>query len=355
MAMRFFSLEIVLSLLPGLLFIASLVEIALLLHNYLPEPHHRLFNPLLVSIILGLTCNNLFKLPLVFIPGIHFALRNMLQLAIIAMGAQVTFSQAMTVGSKAFFMIILLMIVIFIIVHGLARLLKIPTHLATLISVGTAVCGNSAIAAVAPVIKASDEDIAFAIATNTLLGTVATFVFPLIGAYLGLTDGFFGAWAGMAVNDTAQAVAAGFAFSHQSGEIATMIKMTRNTLLIVVVVITGIVYASCAGRTVIGEKLSLAAHCKKAVPSFVILFLLVAYANSLGLFEFLSKELGRDIPADIKMMVNYLVLSSLTAAGLNTNFKKLRSIGFRALCLGIIASLTAGAGGFSLLYWLGAT
>ena len=110
MAMRFFSLEIVLSLLPGLLFIASLVEIALLLHNYLPEPHHRLFNPLLVSIILGLTCNNLFKLPLVFIPGIHFALRNMLQLAIIAMGAQVTFSQAMTVGSKAFFMIILLML-----------------------------------------------------------------------------------------------------------------------------------------------------------------------------------------------------------------------------------------------------
>ncbi len=342
------------SVVPGLLFVASLVCIVSVLHSWLPEPLHQALSPLLVSIALGIACGNIFKLPLSIIPGIQFSLHNLLRLAIIAMGVGVTFNQAMAIGSQSFGMIVLLMLMIFILVHGLAKLLNMPVRLATLISAGTAICGNSAIAAIGPVINAKDEDMAFAIATNTLLGTVAVFVFPLIGTYAGLSDDFFGTWVGMAVNDTAQAVAAGFSFSNHSGEIATVVKMTRNTMIIAVVVLVGLVYSRWVKGVVGGAKIPLAARCKQAVPGFVVCFLLVACANSLGLFDFISQVIGRNLQADIKIMVDFLMLCSLTAVGLNTHFKKLRAIGLRSLCVGIAASLIAAVGAFALIRWLGA-
>ena len=112
--------------------------------------------------------------------------------------------------------------------HLLGKLAGVPGRLATLIGVGTAVCGNSAIVATAPVIRALDEEVSFAVATNTLFGTAAVLLYPIIGRALHFSDHVFGTWAGTAVNDTSQVVAAGFAYSEAAGRLATAVKLNTK-------------------------------------------------------------------------------------------------------------------------------
>ena len=106
-----------------------------------------------------------------------------------------------------------------------------------LIRIGTTICGASAIAALAPVIRAKAEEIAYAISVIFFFNMLAVFAFPAIGHLLSLSDPGFGLWAGTAVNDTSAVVAAGFAYSHDAGTIATIVKLTRTTVLIIPLVI----------------------------------------------------------------------------------------------------------------------
>ena len=115
-------------------------------------------------------------------------------------------------------MVIALMALALFTAHALGRWLGVPDKLSTLIGVGTAVCGNTAISAVSPVIRAKDEETSFAIATNTLFGTLAVFAYPLIGHAVGMSPAAFGTWAGTAVNDTSQVVATGFAYGVDAGK-----------------------------------------------------------------------------------------------------------------------------------------
>ncbi len=341
------------SLIPGLLAVVGVTILAVLLHGMLPTQLQKIVGTVLVAISLGVAVNNVFSVPIMWIPGIQFALHNMLRFAIVMLGSGIAFHQAIAIGSKALIMIIALMIFVMIVVHVLAKVLKVPVRLATLIGVGTAICGNSAIAAVAPVIKAKEEDLTFAIATNTLLGTVAVFAFPVLGTYFGFTDAFFGTWAGVAVNDTAQAVAAGFAFSPQAGEISTVVKLTRNAMIVVVIVAVGAIYARWVGGQIGGKKVSLAKRVKQSIPGFVVGFLVVAYANTLGLFSWLSDISGRDIQEDLRTATGLLILGSLAGVGLGTNFKRMRATGPRPLYIGVAASLATGLGAFVLITLLG--
>src|SRR5262249_52552891 len=104
-------------------------------------------------------------------------------------------------------------------------------RLALVIGVGTAICGNSAIIATAPVVEADERDVGFAVATITLFGTLAVFLYPLIGHAVGLSDVSFGVWSGVAVNDTSQAIASSAAYSVVARDIATVVKLVRNTLM----------------------------------------------------------------------------------------------------------------------------
>ena len=105
-----------------------------------------------------------------------------------------------------------------------------------LIGMGTTICGGSAIAALAPVIRAKAEEIAYAITVIFFFNMVAVFTFPVIGHLLRLSDGGFGLWDGTAVNDTSAVVAAGFAYSQAAGITATIVKLTRTTLIIPLVI-----------------------------------------------------------------------------------------------------------------------
>ena len=128
----------------------------------------------------------------------------------------------------------------------MARLVRVDDRLAVLIAVGSAVCGNTAIVATAPVIGARAREVAYAVATITLFGTLAVFLYPTIGHALGLSQPSFGLWAGVAVHDTSQVIATGAAFGPEALDVATVVKLIRNALMAPLLFLIAAVWASRA-------------------------------------------------------------------------------------------------------------
>jgi uncharacterized integral membrane protein (TIGR00698 family) len=233
--------------------------------------------------------------------------------------------------------------------HALGRLLGVPGKLATLIGVGTSVCGNTAISAVAPVIGSRDEETSFAIATNTLFGTLAVFAYPVLGHALGMGDAAFGTWAGTAVNDTSQVVATGFAFSAGAGQLATVVKLTRNMLMGGVIIAMGLLYAR-GGQGTAG---SLGQRVKMSFPPFLLGFLGMCLLNTLGFFVWSSHVVGRDLTADAQSAAKFLILLALAGVGLGTRLDAMRRIGMRPFWVGLATALVTSGASYALVRFLG--
>jgi len=255
----------------------------------------------------------------------------------------------LAIGGRALVMIVVLMGLALFVAHGLGRLAGIPRRLASLIGVGTAVCGNSAITAVAPVIGARDEDMSYAIATNTIFGTLAVFAYPLLGHALGLGDAFFGTWAGTAVNDTSQVVATGFAYSDAAGEVATTVKLTRNALMGFVIVGMGLAY----GGALATSEVPLRSRLARSIPLFVVGFLAMALLNTVGALAWFSDRIGRDLVADLGLASRFLILVALAGVGLGTRLSELRRAGWRPLLIGLATACVVAVASYGLILWLG--
>ena len=291
------------SILPGLALATLVAVCARLLHGLLPDGAALLVGEVILAVVLGLLVGNVARLSPVLEPGIRFAYQSVLRVAIVLLGARFAFDQVLAIGGKALLMIVVLMGLALFTAHGLGRLAGVPRRLASLIGVGTAVCGNSAITAVAPVIGARDEDMSYAIATNTIFGTLAVFAYPLLGHALGLGDAFFGTWAGTAVNDTSQVVATGFAYSDAAGEVATTVKLTRNALMGFVIVGMGLAY----GGALTTSDAPLRSRLARSLPLFVVGFLVMALLNTVGALDWLSSKIGRDVVADLSIASRFLI------------------------------------------------
>jgi uncharacterized integral membrane protein (TIGR00698 family) len=225
--------------------------------------------------------------------------------------------------------------------------------LATLIGVGTAVCGNSAIVATAPVIGARDEEVSFAIATNTLFGTLAVFLYPFIGHALGMSDAAFGTWAGTAVNDTSQVVAAGFAYSEAAGKVATAVKLTRNALMGGVIVAMGLAYGRAAAAGADAGTGAWMKRLKQSLPLFVVGFLFLALLNTLGAVRALSNATGQDIPKVLQLIVKFLILVALSGVGLSTRFEAMRKTGLRPFYVGLATAAATATASLLIIRWFG--
>jgi uncharacterized integral membrane protein (TIGR00698 family) len=231
--------------------------------------------------------------------------------------------------------------------HLLGRLAGVPGRLATLIGVGTAVCGNSAIVATAPVIGAKDDEVSFAVATNTLFGTAAVLLYPAVGRLLGFSDPAYGTWSGTAVNDTSQVVAAGFAFSDEAGRIATAVKLTRNALMGFVVVGVGLAHSGAPAAHPLGARL------KQSVPLFVAGFLFMALLNSLGAFQWAAAALSLDVGRVLRELARVLILVALAGVGLSTRVEAMRRSGMRPLRVGLATAVVTSGTSLLLIRVLG--
>jgi uncharacterized integral membrane protein (TIGR00698 family) len=342
------------TVLPGLVLATSVGLIARLLHGLLPHRVGTAVGEVIVAVILGLAIGNAIPLPGATAPGIRFSFHTVLRTAIVLLGATFSFAQVVAIGGKALLMIVALMLLALAVAHALGRAAGTPGRLATLIGVGTAVCGNSAIVATAPVIGARDEEVSFAIATNTLFGTMAVFLYPFVGHALGMSDAAFGTWAGTAVNDTSQVVAAGFAYGEEAGKVATAVKLTRNALMGGVIVAMGLAYggaAAAAGPA--GAPSGWAKRLKQSLPLFVVGFLLLALFNTLGGVRALSSATGADVPKALQATVRLLILIALAGVGLSTRFEAMRKTGLRPFYVGLATAAATATASLLIIRWFG--
>ena len=148
------------------------------------------------------------------------------------LGARLTLGQLLETGGASVVAIVVVVAVGLLLGTVLARRLGVRPPLSALITVGMAICGNSAILALAPIVRAPHRETAYAVSTITIFGLVGVLLLPVLGAALGLSDAVFGTWAGLAVNDTAQVVATGYAYSPPAGDVATVVKLTRNLAIL---------------------------------------------------------------------------------------------------------------------------
>jgi uncharacterized integral membrane protein (TIGR00698 family) len=206
------------------------------------------------------------------------------------------------------------------------RTMRVDWRMRCLIGIGTSICGASAIAALAPVIRAKAEEIAYAISVIFFFNMLAVFLFPAIGHLLVLSDPGFGLWAGTAVNDTSAVVAAGFAYSHDAGTIATIVKLTRTTMIVPLVLGFGLLMPWFERQRDSGDG-SLVQRVYQAVPAFIILFVLASLLNTLGLIG----QLG---PA-VQLAGRWVLVIALAAVGLQGHWRAFAGAGARPLLLGL--------------------
>jgi len=219
----------------------------------------------------------------------------------------------------------------------LGRLFNLRPKLTTLLAVGSAVCGVSAIIATKGAIDADDEDSSFAIAAILALGALALFTFPLIGHSLHLTDQAYGLWSGLAVDNTAEATAAGALYSDAAAKLAVLVKTTRNAMIGFVVLAYAIFWASQGQAKAVGNK---AAFLWQKFPKFVLGFLLISVLST---YHFFSKDQN----LALANLSRWAFLLTFAGVGLRTNFREMRKQGLRPFAVGAIGEVAIAA--FTLL------
>lgn len=260
-----------------------------------------------------------------FAPGVRFTSKVLLQASVILLGFEMNLWTVLRVGGQSLMVILFTLTAAFMTAFLIGRALKMEGGMTTLIGVGTSICGGSAIAATAPVIKARDEDISHAISTIFLFNVLAVFIFPPLGRLLHMSDTGFGMWAGTAVNDTSSVVAAATAWSALAGNntalaFATVVKLAR-TLMIIPICLVLSAYMAKKGNPA-------EFHISKVFPWFVLGFAAAALFNTLGAVP----------PAAAHGLVTlgkFMICMAMTAIGYNTHLRHLLKNGGRPIALGL--------------------
>lgn len=305
-------------LLPGLALSIGLAALAFALGRALP-----LVGGAVLGIVLGLLVRNALAPPPSTAPGVRFSSKYLLQAAVILLGFGLDLHQVLQTGLSSLAVTLVTLSVAFLTAWALARVLKVHHVLGTLIGVGTAICGGSAIAAVAPILRPDEHDTALAMSTIFLFNLVAVLLFPPLGHLLGLSDAGFGLWAGTAINDTSSVVAAGYHYSHAAGDIATVVKLARATLIIpICLALAGWQLWRARGRD--GGRPDL----RGIVPWFILGFLAASALRSAGLVP--ATLLG-----PLHLAAEFLIVLALTAIGLSADLRRMVATGARPLLLGL--------------------
>ena len=297
---------------------------------------------LLVGLLLGMTINNI-----TFIPkfesldkGGKFAGKHILEFSVMLMGASIFFPDLIDNGIKILLIIILgisgSMLISYLVGH---KIFKLEKKLATLVGVGNSICGNSAVAIVAPIINANSSQIAAAIGISAILGASQIILLPLLVPIFGIEEFEYGLVAGLSVYAVAQVVAAASTIGPQAVNVATLVKLTRVILLAPLILILKLFFKS---ENINKSNDSLHKKIFKFLPWFVIGFLGLCLLRSINIID---QSLGQDI----RSIAKYLFIISMIAIGLSVDIKKIIDVGPRVaitiisiisfmICLGLITS-----------------
>ena len=253
------------------------------------------------AIVIGLAIGNTVTIPEVFLPGIA-TYEFWLKAGIVLLGSRFVLGDVVKLGSISLVLVALELGLAIALMTWLGRRFKLQPKLISLLAIGSSICGVSAIIAAQGAIDADDEDSSFAIAAILALGAIALFTFPLIGHALGMSDHAYGMWSGLAVDNTAEATAAGALYSDAAAKIAVLAKTTRNAMIGFVVLGYALHWASAGQAETISNK---ASFLWQKFPKFVLGFLLISLlATAQRLQQRAAHQPGQSValgvPADVR-------------------------------------------------------
>lgn len=351
-----------LKILPGFILTIIIALCSQYIEHILPI---HLIGASIIALFMGIVINSFWK-PDYLSVGLKFTSKKVLKFAIILLGASLSIQTILEVGKLSLLVMIFTLLTCFGGGYIVGKWLGLDWKLSNLISIGTGICGGSAIAAVAPVIDAEDRQIAYAMSATFIFDMLMILLFPIMGNLLGLSDMAYGLWAGTAVNDTSSVVAAGYAFSEGAGDFATMVKLTRTLSIIPVVCVFAYINMRIENKENIsckdalieinnkgnkyevsqtdkisslykGENNNEQVKSKSKVnflslfPWFILGFLAMALVNTSGIlpsgFSSMAKSLSK-----------FLMVAALGAIGMNTSFSDMRKAGLAPMLHGCIIS-----------------
>jgi uncharacterized integral membrane protein (TIGR00698 family) len=332
----------ILALIPGLLLLAAIglggkvIEQSIALYG---KTHHIALPNIeyvLWAILIGLLISNTVGVPAIFRAGVA-TYEFWLKTGIVLLGSRFLIGDLLRLGGISLVLVIVEIALSLAFMTWLGNVFKLKPKLITLLAIGSSICGVSAIIAAKGAIEADDEDSSYAIAAILALGAISLFLFPVIGHSLHLTDRGYGLWSGLAVDNTAEATAAGALFSDAAGKVAVLAKTCRNATIGFVVLAYALYWARKGQANKVGNK---AAFLWSKFPKFVLGFLLISLLASIAFFS-------KSQVTALGNLSRWAFLLTFAGVGLRTNLRELAKQGARPFLVGaigeiVIAGLTLG-------------
>lgn len=263
---------------------------------------------LFMGLLLGFTVGN------PYIKQSSRASKYLLQFAVVGLGFGMNLYESLQSGKEGMLFTVVSVVGVLAFGYWLGRRMLVDTKTSYLISSGTAICGGSAIAAVAPILKANPNQMSVSLGTIFILNAIALFIFPPIGRLLQMTQEQFGMWAAIAIHDTSSVVGAGAVYGHKALEVATMVKLTRALWIIPLSIATTFFF---------NQKDS-----KVKIPWFIFFFILAMVANTVF-------DIPQNITSSIVLLSKKGMTLTLFLIGSGLSLKVLKSVGMRPLILGV--------------------
>lgn len=316
----------------GIILSAALAAVSYLISESMPV---HLISAGVFALLIGMALNPFVSSLDGVMEGFTFTSKKLLKFSIILMGLGLSFGQILSVGRFSLIVMTFTLITAFGGGYLLGKVLGMDWKLSSLISAGTGICGGSAIAAIAPVIDAKDSDIAYGISATFIFDIIMVVLFPIMGRFFMMSDLGFGLWAGTAVNDTSSVVAAGYAFSDAAGQFAVIVKLTRTLSIVPVVLIFSYINERIERRKIISSEIGAAVKAKvdlrKIFPFFILFFLLMVALKSTGIVP-------DGLSSSLSQLSKFIMVMSLGAIGLKTNFSQVAKSGFTPMFHGFLIS-----------------
>jgi len=273
--------------------------------------------------------------------GIQFCTNQLLPAAIILLGVRLNVQDILSISTNAILISFSCIVMTFALTVWLCRRVQINMQLALLIAVGTAICGSAAIIVTAPVIKAKANDTAISVTIINLFGLIAIFLFPFLGHLLAMPETAFGLWAGTSIQAVPQAIAASFAFGQHAGAVGTITKLMRVLFLAPMIIALSIWQARQNRNSETG--LLNSARWSSYVPPFIIGFIVVIIANSIGwLPDIKFTHYTFETTNWLGWLSSFFLTMALASTGLKVDLFNLVRGGLKPLIMAGIAAFSLG-------------
>lgn len=315
---------------------------------------------IMMAILIGIAIGNLLPLPASWRPGLRFCSSTILKLGIILLGIRLSLFSAGQFTLVALPFVIAAISIALLTVGLLGRYLGLSLQLTGLIAIGTSICGCTAIVATAPIIKANESEVSYAIACVTLFGIVAMFVYPVLAHHFFASEPeLAGLFLGTSIHETAQVAGAGMMYEAQYNspvalDIATITKLVRNLCMVAAIPLIGILYGRERSAAMPGRRAWL-----HMMPWFIVGFAAMSALRTVG--DFGARPFGLLEVAEWQAMIVVLqhaaetcLMVAMAAVGLTSSLGGILRIGFRPFMLGLFAAGLVGTVSFVLIYYFAA-